>query len=155
MLIGGDDNSNDVIALDTCFSIFVYICARVRFALIGGNLTGQSKGSRSGIGGGIQIPMTQLQALLPFPTPPPKRPESLHAGYGIHSVKSRIQTVWITCCDYLPVRPALPLVPESFHALFRVSVKSLWWPVWSARCICLRAIPKHPAARPKNLWDTG
>ena len=68
MLIGGDDNSND-----TCFSIFVYICVRFRFALIGGNLTGQSKESRRGIGGGIQIPVTQLQALLPFPTPPPER----------------------------------------------------------------------------------
>ena len=27
MLIGGDDISNDVITLDTCFSMFVYICA--------------------------------------------------------------------------------------------------------------------------------
>ena len=30
--------------------------ARFRFALIGGNLTAQSKGSHRGIGGGIQIP---------------------------------------------------------------------------------------------------
>ena len=27
MLIGGDDISNDVITFDTCFSMFVYICA--------------------------------------------------------------------------------------------------------------------------------
>ena len=56
-LIGGDDISNDVITLDACFLIFVYIRARFRFALIGGNLTAQSMGSQ-GIGGGIQIPET-------------------------------------------------------------------------------------------------
>ena len=39
MLIGGDDISNDVIILGTCFSMFVYIRARFRSALIGGNLT--------------------------------------------------------------------------------------------------------------------
>ena len=39
MLIAGDDISNDVITLGTCFSMFVYIRARFRFALIGGNLT--------------------------------------------------------------------------------------------------------------------
>ena len=43
--IGGDDISNDFITLGTCFSMFVYICARFRFALIVGNLTAQSTGS--------------------------------------------------------------------------------------------------------------
>ena len=57
-LIGGDDISNDVIALGTCFSMYVYICVRFRFALIGGNLTAQSTGSHRGIGGGLQIPET-------------------------------------------------------------------------------------------------
>ena len=38
MLIAGDDISNDVITLGTCFSMFVYIRARFRFALIGENL---------------------------------------------------------------------------------------------------------------------
>ena len=57
-LIGGDDISNDVITLGTCFSMFVYIRARFRFALIGRNLTAQSKGSHRGIRGGIQIPET-------------------------------------------------------------------------------------------------
>ena len=38
MLIGKDDNSNDVITLGACFSMFVYIRARFRFLLIGGNL---------------------------------------------------------------------------------------------------------------------
>ena len=55
MLIGGDDISNDVIILGTCFSMFVYIRTRFRYALIGGNLTAQSTGSHRGIGGGIQI----------------------------------------------------------------------------------------------------
>ena len=34
MLIGGDDISNDVITLGTCFSMFVYIHACFRFALL-------------------------------------------------------------------------------------------------------------------------
>ena len=58
MLIGGDDISNDVITLGTCFLMFVYIRTRFRFALIGGNLTAQSTGSHRGIEGGIQIPET-------------------------------------------------------------------------------------------------
>ena len=48
MLIGGDDISNDVITLGTCFLVLVYIRARFRFALIGGNLTAQSTGSHKG-----------------------------------------------------------------------------------------------------------
>ena len=61
MLIGGDDIKNDVInrgACFTCFSMFVYIRARFRFALIGGNLTAQSTRSNREIEGGIQIPET-------------------------------------------------------------------------------------------------
>ena len=58
MLIGGDDISNDVIILGTCFSMFVYICARFCFMLIVTNLTAQSRGGHRGIGGGIQIPET-------------------------------------------------------------------------------------------------
>ena len=68
MLIGGDDISNDVITLGICFSMFVYIRARFRFALIGGNLTAQSTGSHRGIG----VPETLLQGFLPFPSPPPE-----------------------------------------------------------------------------------
>ena len=77
MLIGGDDISNDVITLDTCFSMFVYTRTRFRFALIGGNLTAQSTGSHMGNGGGIQIPDMQLQAILPFPAPAPEHPGGL------------------------------------------------------------------------------
>ena len=76
MLIGGTD-SNDVITLGTCFSIFVCISARFCFALIGGSLTAQSTGSHRGIGGGIEIPETWLQALLPFPAPSSERPGEL------------------------------------------------------------------------------
>ena len=57
-LIGGDGISHDVINIGTCFSMFVYIRARFRFALIDGNLTAQSKVSHKGIGGGIQFPET-------------------------------------------------------------------------------------------------
>ena len=42
MLIGGDNISNDVIILGICFSIFAYIRAHFRFALIGRNLKAQS-----------------------------------------------------------------------------------------------------------------
>ena len=59
------------------FLFFFYISARFRFALIGGNWTAQLTGSHRGIGGGIQLRETYLQALLPFPTPPPKRPGQL------------------------------------------------------------------------------
>ena len=38
------------------FFMFVYIRARFRFGLIGGNLTAQWTGSHRGIGSGIQIP---------------------------------------------------------------------------------------------------
>ena len=64
----------------TCFSMFVYICTFFHFVLIGGNLTAQSTGSHRGIGGGIQVPETQLQALLPFLAPPQSAPEILLAG---------------------------------------------------------------------------
>ena len=56
MLIGGDDISNDIITLGTCFSMFVYICTRFCFVLISGNQTALSTGSHRGIGGGIHIP---------------------------------------------------------------------------------------------------
>ena len=50
---GGDGISNDVITLGTCLSMFVYIRTRLRFSLIGGNLTVQSTGSHMGIEGGF------------------------------------------------------------------------------------------------------
>ena len=77
MVIGGDDISIDIITLVKGFSMFVYIRARFHFALIGGNLTAQSKSSHRGIGGGIQIPEMELQALLPFAVPLPEYPEEL------------------------------------------------------------------------------
>ena len=57
-------------------------CAHFCFTWIGGKLTAQSTGSHTGIGGGIQIPETLLEALLPFPPPHHQStPESLLAGY--------------------------------------------------------------------------
>ena len=61
MLIGGDGISNDVITLGWCFSWLLLFRARLPFALIGGNLAVQSTGNHGGVGGGIQIPETQLQ----------------------------------------------------------------------------------------------
>ena len=49
------------------FSMFVYIRAHFRSMLIGRDLTAQSTGSHKGIGGGIQILETSLQALPPSP----------------------------------------------------------------------------------------
>ena len=57
-LVGEYDISNDVVTPGSVTSMFVYIRARFRLALIGGNLTAQSTGSLRGIGGGIQIPET-------------------------------------------------------------------------------------------------
>ena len=76
MLIGGYDISNDVITLGTCFLMFVYIRARSRLALIGGNLTAQSTGSHREIGGGIQI----CKLSFFFPPRRQRAPESLPAG---------------------------------------------------------------------------
>ena len=67
MLIAGDDFSNDVITLDTRFSMFVYIRAPFRFMLIGGNLTAQSTGSHRGIGSGIQIQRRSCKLSFLFP----------------------------------------------------------------------------------------
>ena len=53
------------------FSMFVYISAQFRSMVIGRNLTAQSTGSHKGIGGGIQILESSLQALPPSPLPPP------------------------------------------------------------------------------------
>ena len=48
MLIGRDDVGNDVITHGTCFSMFVYICARFHFTLISVNLVAQFTGSQGG-----------------------------------------------------------------------------------------------------------
>ena len=49
MPIGGGDIGNDVITLGSCFSMFVYIRARFRFALISGksdtSVDGEPQGS--------------------------------------------------------------------------------------------------------------
>ena len=78
MLIGGDGTSNDVITLGTCFSMFVYIRTRFRFALIDKNLTSQSTGSHERIG--VEF---KFQSKLSFLFPPHHQsaPESLLAGY--------------------------------------------------------------------------
>ena len=68
MLIGRDDISNDVITLGTWFSMFVYICARFRFALISGNLTAQSTGSPGELEVEFKFQRCSCK-LFPFPFP--------------------------------------------------------------------------------------
>ena len=68
LLIGEDDISNEVIILGMCFSIFVYICARFHFTLIGRNLTAQSTGSHRGTVRGIQIPETYSHVVARSPS---------------------------------------------------------------------------------------
>ena len=71
-----------------------------------GNLTAQSTRSHRGLG----IPETWLQALFPFPAPPPERPGELarklsHKRVGLVIWRSRsspaLTTHWI--CSYYPV----------------------------------------------------
>ena len=69
MLIGEDDISNDVITLGTYFSMFVYIRARFRLALIGGNLTVQSRESHGGTGGNI----SNMRCSVSSPDETPRR----------------------------------------------------------------------------------
>ena len=68
MPIGRDDISNAVITLGTCFSMFVSVCVRFRFALIGGNLTAQSTGSPGELEVEFKFQRRSCQ-LFPFPTP--------------------------------------------------------------------------------------
>ena len=87
MLIGGDDISNDVITLGSCFpAMFIYIRARFRFALIGGKLTAQSTGNHREVGGGIQIPETyscKLFFLFPLRRQSARRARSQATGATI------------------------------------------------------------------------
>ena len=69
------------LTLGTCFSMFVYICARFRFVLIGGNLTAKSTLSYGGIGRG-EFTFQRRSCNLSFLYPPCRQsaPESLVAG---------------------------------------------------------------------------
>ena len=63
--------------IGTCFSMFVYICARFRFVLIGGNLTAQWQGATGEL---------EVEFKLSFLFPPCRQStlESLLAGYCYH-----------------------------------------------------------------------
>ena len=81
MLIGRDDFSNDVITLGTCFSMFVYIRARFRFALIGRNLTAQSTGSLGGLEVELKFQRCSCKLSFLFPLRRQSVPQRLFAGY--------------------------------------------------------------------------
>ena len=74
MLFSGDDTSNGVITLGTYFSMFVYIRARFRFALIGGNLTvdGEPQGNWRRNSNSRNVVASSLSF-----SPPPERPGEL------------------------------------------------------------------------------
>ena len=78
MLIGGDDISNDVITLGTCFSMFVYILAHC-FLLFADSQKSESSVDRKPQGNWKLV----VQALLPFPAPLPEYLDSLLSGYCI------------------------------------------------------------------------
>ena len=78
MLIGGDDISNDVITLGTCFSMFVYILAHC-FLLFADSQKSESSVDRKPQGNWKLV----MQALLPFPAPLPEYLDSLLSGYCI------------------------------------------------------------------------
>ena len=83
MLIGGDENSNGVITLGTCFSMFVYIRAHFCFVLIGRNLTAQSTGShRANIGSGFNFQRHTFKLSFLFPPRRQGALETLLPGYA-------------------------------------------------------------------------
>ena len=59
------------------FKVCLHSLSGFRFALIGRNMTAQLTGIHREIRGGIQIPETWLQALLPFPAPLPEHHREL------------------------------------------------------------------------------
>ena len=79
MLIRGDDISNDIITLGTCFSMFVYIHARFRFGLTDWRKSDSSVDGEPQVEFKFQRRSCQLSFLFP-----PRRqstPESLLAGF--------------------------------------------------------------------------
>ena len=80
MVIGGDDISNDVITLGTCFSMFVYIGARFRFAMIGGIWQLSRRGATGELE--MEVEFQRRSCKLSFIFPPRRKsaPDSLLAG---------------------------------------------------------------------------
>ena len=90
----------EVIALGTCFSMFVYIHAHFHFVLIGRNLTAQSIGSHKGIEFvHVEFKFQRHSCQLSFLFPPHRQstPESLLAGCSEQGWETnlRIQTLAI------------------------------------------------------------
>ena len=70
MLVGGDDVSNDVSSIFHMVSMFVYIHTCFRFALIGGNLTAQSRWCHRGILRQNSSSRDMVASALSFSCPP-------------------------------------------------------------------------------------
>ena len=93
VLIGGDDISNDIITLGTCFSMSVCICSHFRLALIGGNLTAQSTGVTGELE--VEFKFQGRSCKLSFLFLPRRQsvPEKMLTGYRQLSEKRRVK-VW-------------------------------------------------------------
>ena len=89
MLVGEGDISSDVIILCSCFSMFVYIRARFRFALIGRNLKAQSTGSHRELEVEFKFQRRCCKHSFLFPPRFWSAPESFFAGYFSLAVSSR------------------------------------------------------------------
>ena len=80
MLIGGNVISNDVIILGTCFSMFVYIRARFRVALIGGIWQLSRRGATGELEMEFKFQRSSCELSFLFPPRRQSAPDSLLAG---------------------------------------------------------------------------
>ena len=105
VLIGGDDISNDVYTLDVFFNVCLHLCS---FPLCTDGRKSDSS-INGGIRGGIQIPETYLQALLPLPAPPPQCPGELARWLLSIQINNLLHytftTLHITHKDNLQIKP--------------------------------------------------
>ena len=100
LLNGGDDKSNDIIVLGTCYTMFVFFRARFCFALIGGNLTAQSTGSQGGIRSGIQIPEGEVASSPSFSRPAARVPRRTCSQASLTLATSTSKTSGLSCSKH-------------------------------------------------------
>ena len=117
--------SNEVISPGTSFSMFVYIHARFRFALNGGNFTARSDGELRGELE-VELKFQRVSCNLSFLFPPRHQSvlENLLAGYFSLNVENQIFSIndcgpWIYKAFLVHVL-VLVFVLFSFHFIYLV-----------------------------------
>ena len=117
--------SNEVISPGTSFSMFVYIHARFRFALNGGNFTARSDGELRGELE-VELKFQRVSCNLSFLFPPRHKSvlENLLAGYFSLNVDNQIFSIndcgpWIYKAFLVDVL-VLVFVLFSFHFIYLV-----------------------------------